>query len=1030
MSEKGDISRVLEKKRNRLEKLLSKLITSQSNGAFYRFTLQRRSLFLSKIQNLRKSVSKSNLQLKLAALGGTVAALSTTQDAVAQSAAGPFIKQSRAFNPLRYPLRNLEQKPSSVDLDNDGDYDIVVGDYSGYIRIFLNEGTATAPAFTDFYALDDLENKISIGYKSAPVLADLNADGNLDLIVPIHDGSTDRIHYFVGNGGTVGSSTNPLLFTEQIGPWNPVTKAGNPFDAFDTFSVGDDMTLTFVNFDQDADLDVVIGHSYSNIGDNTQIHYFENAGNSVFDVASPQLLSTSIDIEGNDYYRATPQFADIDGDGNDDLIFGNDNGVMHFFKGDGANNFNEQTGTWDPVLKTGNPFDAFPGYLAETAPSFIDLDSDGDLDLVLGFGGSYKYSGPQVLAYLENQGNAVFEIQEDLSNPFDGTDLGSNAVPFFVDADDNGDLDVIIGGKYNPGEYNATSRVVFLKNTGDAFKEASEAENPFFSIIAEASDGTAPNAVNLDGDPDLEVVAGSNFNGVQYFDKVDGTYEKIEPEGNPLSGLVAGDYERFTFGDLDGDGDLDAFIGGELAPPNQRKVVYLKNTGSASNPVFTPLTGAENPLDAVQHSDYGAVPILVDIDNDGDLDAIITENGYVSDYGGDVFFFENTGSPTNPVFTERTTHAFQNLDFPYNPQLTFVDFDKDGDVDFFLGGLDGQINYYVNSNPAPTAAINPSTLSYSFGSGPIVIDANLTLADTDGDLIARAEVSIQNYQMDDEALDVTTQSPITSFFNIETGVLTLEGLAPLATYEAVLRTVTYDYGGADPGGRKRTSAGRVQAVSRTVDFDVFDADLTVPATAARTISVSSGGVPPTLTTTTISVAARNQASIDLAPLVSDADGNFDPQAPEAFTIIAQPQNGLATINGSILNLDYSDSDFVGNDTMQLQVCDLSNSCSAPIDISIAVGADFIVYNGISPNGDGRNDFLFIEFIDLFAPNNKVSIYNRWGDKVFEMDGYNNDNKVFTGTSDNGKTLSSGVYFYKIEPNNDMETVTGYLTLKR
>ncbi|MEQ8302727.1 MAG: FG-GAP-like repeat-containing protein [Cyclobacteriaceae bacterium] len=1021
MGFREDLTSILAKKCKQLETIAARITEYKKSGALYRFNIRKKNSLLNKQTKLSRSVSQLNWQVRLAALGGTVALLGNTQDVIAQSSAGPFLKQNRSENPLRNPLAEVKHRPTAVDLDNDGDYDIVAGKEYGYIHIYKNEGDATTPKFIKYYALDENASPI-YGYGGAPAFADLNGDGDLDLIFGTHDASVDRILYFTGNGGIPGDETNPLLFTEQIGLWDDVAKTGNPFDGI---VPGYDITVRFVNFDGDGDFDALIGNNYQGTGTFT-INYFKNDGQGNFSLTPGDFItSPSITFSGNN--RTSPELVDLDQDGNLDLITGNQFGALRFFKGNGST-YVEETGAWDPVLKTGNPFDGIDrGY--QSAPAFVDLDNDGDLDLVLGF---HKYYGNEEypLEYYENEGNAVFNKLEGFDNPFDGVDVGENAVPFFVDADGNGDLDVIIGGKYNPGEYNATSRVVFLKNTGDAFKEASEAENPFFSIIAEASDGTAPNAVNLDGDPDLEVVAGSNFNGVQYFDKVDGTYEKIEPEGNPLSGLVAGDYERFTFGDLDGDGDLDAFIGGELAPPNQRKVVYLKNTGSASNPVFTPLTGAENPLDAVQHSDYGAVPILVDIDNDGDLDAIITENGYVSDYGGDVFFFENTGSPTNPVFTERTTHAFQNLDFPYNPQLTFVDFDKDGDVDFFLGGLDGQINYYVNSNPAPTAAINPSTLSYSFGSGPIVIDANLTLADTDGDLIARAEVSIQNYQMDDEALDVTTQSPITSFFNIETGVLTLEGLAPLATYEAVLRTVTYDYGGADPGGRKRTSAGRVQAVSRTVDFDVFDADLTVPATAARTISVSSGGVPPTLTTTTISVAARNQASIDLAPLVSDADGNFDPQAPEAFTIIAQPQNGLATINGSILNLDYSDSDFVGNDTMQLQVCDLSNSCSAPIDISIAVGADFIVYNGISPNGDGRNDFLFIEFIDLFAPNNKVSIYNRWGDKVFEMDGYNNDNKVFTGTSDNGKTLSSGVYFYKIEPNNDMETVTGYLTLKR
>jgi gliding motility-associated-like protein len=49
-----------------------------------------------------------------------------------------------------------------------------------------------------------------------------------------------------------------------------------------------------------------------------------------------------------------------------------------------------------------------------------------------------------------------------------------------------------------------------------------------------------------------------------------------------------------------------------------------------------------------------------------------------------------------------------------------------------------------------------------------------------------------------------------------------------------------------------------------------------------------------------------------------------------------------------------------------------------------------------------------------AAQNKVSIYNRWGDIVFEVQNYNNTDRSFTGLSNSGNELPSGNYFYKIE----------------
>jgi len=89
----------------------------------------------------------------------------------------------------------------------------------------------------------------------------------------------------------------------------------------------------------------------------------------------------------------------------------------------------------------------------------------------------------------------------------------------------------------------------------------------------------------------------------------------------------------------------------------------------------------------------------------------------------------------------------------------------------------------------------------------------------------------------------------------------------------------------------------------------------------------------------------------------------------------------------------------------------------------------VVYNGVSPNGDGLNDFLKIHNIAAY-PDNTVSLFNRWGDKVFEAKGYDNDKIIFKGENNvQGGKLMAGTYFYSIEPGDGSAKVTGYLELR-
>lgn len=69
-----------------------------------------------------------------------------------------------------------------------------------------------------------------------------------------------------------------------------------------------------------------------------------------------------------------------------------------------------------------------------------------------------------------------------------------------------------------------------------------------------------------------------------------------------------------------------------------------------------------------------------------------------------------------------------------------------------------------------------------------------------------------------------------------------------------------------------------------------------------------------------------------------------------------------------------------------------------------------IYNVITPNADGLNDQWIIDCIENF-PVNKVTITNRWGDKIIEFENYNNTSQVWNGTNVHGDPVPDGSYFY-------------------
>ncbi len=156
--------------------------------------------------------------------------------------------------------------------------------------------------------------------------------------------------------------------------------------------------------------------------------------------------------------------------------------------------------------------------------------------------------------------------------------------------------------------------------------------------------------------------------------------------------------------------------------------------------------------------------------------------------------------------------------------------------------------------------------------------------------------------------------------------------------------------------------------------------------------------------------------------------------------ISGPDNGMLVINAEGTFSYTPNAGFSGIDSFTYEVCDdgsprLCDTAVATITIEEVFGEDVIYPNpGFSPNGDNIRDGWKIENIEAF-PGNEVKVFNRWGNLVWDIKGYDNNTKTWFGDSNNGviigdKKVPDGTYFYVIDLGDGSKPRSGYIIIKR
>ena len=103
-----------------------------------------------------------------------------------------------------------------------------------------------------------------------------------------------------------------------------------------------------------------------------------------------------------------------------------------------------------------------------------------------------------------------------------------------------------------------------------------------------------------------------------------------------------------------------------------------------------------------------------------------------------------------------------------------------------------------------------------------------------------------------------------------------------------------------------------------------------------------------------------------------------------------------------------------------------NGCRTSADTILTGPSELAMPTGITPNGDGNNDFFVVKGIEAYT-NNTLTIYNRWGNVVFQVDNYSN---LWGGFNSSGEELPEGTYFAFLELHGASIELKGYVEIRR
>ncbi|HKK68493.1 MAG TPA: VCBS repeat-containing protein, partial [Bacteroidales bacterium] len=362
-------------------------------------------------------------------------------------------------------------------------------------------------------------------------------------------------------------------------------------------------------------------------------------------------------------------FSDVDGDGDQDLLItGRTNestgGTISFPKLTATLYLNDGNGDFTEV--SGTPFE--PVECGSVA--FADVDNDKDMDVFISGMGQTTVMGSEKVSILYlNDGSGNFS--EDVTASFTPV---SQSSALFMDAEDDGDMDLVLTGDSNSG-------LVANLYKNDGMGIFSEMSGLPFEGISSGQIATADVTNNSKTEADIIFTGLSNVGGEYkgiaklYLNNGKGLFEE-----NAECSFKGVEKSSVAFADVDGDRDKDVLIAGlDTATNKPVTKLYLNQDGSGNF-----VESKNNSFEGIMHGTL----TFFDFDRDNDQDVLITGSG-LADFSKTAVLYLNDGSGH---FQKVSTGDFSGLS---KPSIDYADIDNDQDQYFMISGSDST-KLYIN----------------------------------------------------------------------------------------------------------------------------------------------------------------------------------------------------------------------------------------------------------------------------------------------------------------------------------------------
>lgn len=215
--------------------------------------------------------------------------------------------------------------------------------------------------------------------------------------------------------------------------------------------------------------------------------------------------------------------------------------------------------------------------------------------------------------------------------------------------------------------------------------------------------------------------------------------------------------------------------------------------------------------------------------------------------------------------------------------------------------------------------------------------------------------------------------------------------------------------GGLPGGVFSSTAGL------SLNAGTGEIDLTASVQGTYSVTYTTTGACPNTASVSVTINQLDDASFTLTPTCDGALATISGTTGGGFALISASSATINPTTGSITGAAYNEA----LDVEYTTTGPCPNSSLEMVVVDDCTPVDLIIPTAFTPSADGVHDQWEIVGLDNLYPNNRVLVYNRWGNKVFEHNSTPSSpysNNMWDGTF-NGQQLPVASYYYIIEPND-------------